>query len=103
MQELKASEVAAVCAGLAEQVSAGGIIHNGDPMLATQVSGAVRLHSGDGWRTARGVASIMSTAWATAGTVHLARTLPRERDRWSSSPAAARDDSTTTFVDVSTP
>jgi hypothetical protein len=31
MQELKASEVAAVCGGLAEQVSAGGIIHNSDP------------------------------------------------------------------------
>jgi hypothetical protein len=61
MQELKASEVAAVCAGLAEQVSASGIIHNSDPMLATQISGAVKLHSGDGWRS-HDAASIMSTA-----------------------------------------
>jgi hypothetical protein len=76
MQELKASEVAAVCAGLAEQVSAGGIIHNSDPMLATQVSGAVRLHSGDGWRFARCGVDHVDGVYATAGAVHLARTLP---------------------------
>jgi hypothetical protein len=103
MQELKASEVAAVCAGLAEQVSAGGIIHNSDPMLATQVSGAADCTAvmGGGLRD---VASIMSTACTPPRVLCILRgRCPRERDRWSASPAAARDDSTTTFVDVSTP
>jgi hypothetical protein len=103
MQELKASEVAAVCAGLAEQGSAGGIIHNSDPMLATQVSGAVRLHSGDGRRFAERGVDHVDGVYATGCCASCVDAAPRERDRWSSSPAAARDDSITTFVDVSTP
>jgi hypothetical protein len=79
LRELKAAEVPAVCQGFAEQVAAGRILHNSDPMLGTQISGAVRLYSGDGWRFARRGVDHVDGVYATGGATHLARTLPAKR------------------------
>src|SRR5262245_58763474 len=76
MQALKAAEVPAVCQGFAELVSAGRVLHNADPLMATQVSGAAKLHSGDGWRFARRGVDHVDAVYASAGATHLARTLP---------------------------
>jgi hypothetical protein len=76
-QELRASEVAAACQGFAEQVTARRVIHNGDPLLMAQVTGVSRLYVGDGWRFVRKGAGHADAAYAAAGAVHLARTLPK--------------------------
>lgn len=69
-------EVTAVCMGLAEQVSAGQIVHSDDPLLNAHVTGAERLKQGDAWRFSRKGEGHCDAAYATAGAVHLARTLP---------------------------
>lgn len=84
-------EVTAVCMGLAELVASGGIAHSDDPLLNLHVAGAERLWYGDQWRFTRKGAGHCDAAYAAAGAVHLARTMPvpvnpgsraqRERDR----------------------
>ena len=69
-------EVSAVCMGLAEQVKTGRIVHAGDPLLEAHVTGAERLKQGDGWRFSRKGDGHCDAAYAAAGAVHLARTLP---------------------------
>lgn len=72
-------DVLAVCMGFSEQVSAKQVAHSGDPLLDAHVSGAEKLIQGDGWRfTRKGVAHV-DAAYAAAGAVHLARTLPPVR------------------------
>lgn len=75
-QELKAAEVPAICQGLAEAVTSRRLIHAGDPLLTAQATGASRLYSGDGWRFTRRGVGHCDAAYAAAGAVHLARTLP---------------------------
>jgi hypothetical protein len=71
------AEHTAVCMGLGEQVSAGQIAHSGDPLLDAHVTGAERLRRGEGgWVFSRRGDGHCDAAWATAGAVHLARTLP---------------------------
>lgn len=70
------SEVAAVCMGLAEQVEAGQVVHPNDPLLNAHVTGAAKLWSGDVWRFSRKGDGHCDGAYAAAGAVHLARTLP---------------------------
>jgi hypothetical protein len=69
-------ELAAVCMGLEEQVTAGRIAHSGDPLLDAHVTGAERLRSGDRWVFSRKGDGHCDAAYAAAGAVHLARTLP---------------------------
>jgi hypothetical protein len=68
-------EVTAVCMGFAEQVHALAIAHN-DPLLDAHVLAAEKLHQGDGWRFTRRKSGYVDAAYAAAGAVHLARTLP---------------------------
>jgi len=75
IEEIK-GEVTAVTMGLAEQVNAGQLRHSRDPMITAHVHGAQRLWRGDGWVFIRRGAGPISAAYATAGAVHLARTLP---------------------------
>lgn len=70
------NEVTAVCMGFAEQVRAHAIAHTGDPLLETHLRAAEKLHQGDGWRFTRRGAQHVDAAYAVAGAVHLARTLP---------------------------
>jgi len=70
------SEVAAICMGFAEQVDAGQVIHSDEPLLTAHVTGASKLWTGDVWRFARKGEGHCDAAYAAAGAVHLARTLP---------------------------
>lgn len=69
------AEVPAVCLGLAEQVIARQLAHSGDPLLDAHVLAAERLNVGDCWRFSRRGGHV-DAAYAAAGAVHLARTLP---------------------------
>lgn len=73
--ELRA-DVTAICMGLAEEVHAETVVHAGDPLLTAHVEGAEKLQQGDAWRFTRRGAGHCDGAYAAAGVVHLARTLP---------------------------
>lgn len=75
VEDIKA-EVTQVCMGLAEQVAAGEIVHPDDPMLTQHVHAAQKLHRGDAWVFTRKGNTPVDGAYALAGAVHLARTLP---------------------------
>lgn len=70
-------EISAVCMGLSTLVRDGQVIHNDDEMLTDHVTGASRLWTGDTWKfQRRGGVGYCDGAYAAAGAVHLARTLP---------------------------
>jgi hypothetical protein len=70
------SEVPAVCMGLAEVVKSKQLVHANDPLLNDHVGGAERLKRGDAWVFSRRGEGHCDAAYAAAGAVHLARTLP---------------------------
>lgn len=69
-------EVCAVCMGFAEMVTSRQIAQSDDPLLNAHVTGAEKAHQGDRWRFTRRSAGHCDAAYAAAGAVHLARTLP---------------------------
>lgn len=75
VEELKA-DVPAICMGLAEQVDSGQVVHSNDPLLNAHNTGAAKLKQGDVWRFTRRGAGHCNGAYASAGVVYLARTLP---------------------------
>lgn len=81
VEEIK-GDTAAVCMGLDEQVTAIRIAHSGDPLQDAHIAAAERLFRGPVWvfsRKTKGVADEVGhcdAAYAAAGAVHLARTLP---------------------------
>ncbi|MBQ1042371.1 terminase [Micromonospora sp. C72] len=75
VEEINA-EVAAVCMGLAEQVETGQVVHANQPALNAHITGAEKLWNGDVWRFSRKGEGHCDAAYAAAGAVHLARTLP---------------------------
>jgi hypothetical protein len=75
VEEIRA-ELPAVCMGLAEQVASGQVAHSGDPLLDTHVQAAEKLARGDAWVFTRKGDSHVDAAYALAGALHLARTLP---------------------------
>jgi hypothetical protein len=76
VDELRA-DVTAICMGLAEEVQAEQVIHSNDPLLNKHLEGAEKLKQGDAWRFfRRGQGEHCNGAYAVAGVVHLARTLP---------------------------
>jgi phage terminase large subunit-like protein len=70
------TETAAVCMGLAEQVSAGEVQHTKDPMLDAHVKATQKLRRGDAWVFTRRGKEPIDATYALAGAVHLARTMP---------------------------
>jgi phage terminase large subunit-like protein len=70
------SETAAVCMGLADLVAAGEIRHPDDELINAHIAGASKLWRGDTYAYARRGRSPVDGAYAVAGAVHLARTLP---------------------------
>lgn len=74
LEEIR-GDVAATCMGLSEQVTAGAVVHPRDPMLDAHIGAATKLWRGDAWVFGRRGAGPVDGAYATAGAVHLARTL----------------------------
>lgn len=74
--EALTTETTAACMGLAALVRVGDVLHPGDPMLDAHIDSAQRLRRGDGWVFTRRNAGPVDGAYALAGAVHLARTLP---------------------------
>jgi hypothetical protein len=70
------SVVKPACQGLAEAVRSGLVAHNGCPLLTDHVLGSKKVNMGDGWRLGRRGSGHVDAAYALAGAVHLARTLP---------------------------
>lgn len=71
------SEVSAVCMGFAQQVGAGQVVHDNNDLLNDHVRNANKLFTGDVWRFSRKKGEgNCDAAYAAAGALHLARTLP---------------------------
>lgn len=67
----------AVCMGFAELVGAAEVLHSGDALLDAHVLGAEPLpRPGGGWVFSRKGEGHVDAAYAAAGAVHLARSLP---------------------------
>lgn len=69
----------AVVMGLAKEVAARTLAHSDDPLLNDHVTGAERMAAGGGWVFSRPDGRHVDAAYAAAGAVYLARTLPRAR------------------------
>ncbi len=74
--ELSGNKVAEVCQELADLVKALRVVHPADPLLDAHVRGANKLASGDGWRFTRRGEGHVDAAYAAAGAVNLALTMP---------------------------
>ena len=70
------SDLTVVCMGMAEQVNDRAVIHAKDPLLTAHVTTAQKLRRGDAWVFTRRGSGAVDAAYAAAGAVHLARTLP---------------------------
>jgi hypothetical protein len=75
VEEIRA-EASAACMGLAEQVNALQVAHSGDPLQDAHVLDAEKLKRGGGWVFTAANGGHVDAAYAAAGAVHLARTLP---------------------------
>lgn len=73
--KIDGGEVPACCQSLADLVTARKVRHPADPLINAQVAGAQRLPSGDGWRFVRRGAGHVDAVYATAGVVHILRTV----------------------------
>lgn len=76
LETMAGDDATTACMGLAEQIKAGDILQSDDPLLTAHITGAEKLMQGDRWRFTRRGAGHCDAAYATAGAVHLARTLP---------------------------
>jgi hypothetical protein len=75
LEEIR-TETAAVCMGLAEQVTNNAIAGPDDPMLNTHIAACSKQWLGATWVFARLGSDSIDGAYAAAGATHLARTLP---------------------------
>ncbi|MFD6770877.1 terminase [Micromonospora chalcea] len=76
VEEIRA-EVSAICMGMAEQVEAREVVYQADDsLLNAHILAAAKLWNGDVWRFSRKGEGHCDAAYAAAGAVHLARTLP---------------------------
>ncbi len=79
VEALNGALTSQACQGLVEQAKAGRLKHSGDPMLTAHILGANKQLSGDGFRFVRRGAGHVDAAYAAAGAVLLARTIPRRK------------------------
>lgn len=79
--EIKGGQVPEACQTLAEMVASRRIVHPGDPLLDAHIAAAQKLRQGDGWRFVRRGAGHVNAAYAAAGAVYLALTLPVEKPK----------------------
>lgn len=78
VSELRGVDTAAVCMGFAKEITGATFVHSGQKLLTDHVTGAEKMASGGGWVFAR-TGGHADAAYAMAGAVHLARTLPARR------------------------
>lgn len=76
IEKITGGQVPGMCMAFAALVSAGSVVHSGQPLLTDHVTGAEKLHQGDVWRFSRRGAGHCDAAYAAAGAVGLARRLP---------------------------
>jgi len=76
VEELRGTEVPAICMGLDDAVKADQVRHPKDPMLDQHVKQTQKLSRGDQWVFVRRGSGPIDGTYAAAGAVHLARTLP---------------------------
>lgn len=69
-------EVTDACEGFAAEVASLQVVHNDDPLLTAQITGAEKFYVGDRWRFTRKGKGHADAAYASAGAVLLARTMP---------------------------
>lgn len=74
--EVKGTDVTEACQEFADLVMARNLRHSDDPLLNAHVAGTSKLRTGDGWRFSRKGVGHVDAAYAAAGAVHIARTLP---------------------------
>lgn len=74
--ELTGTDVAEACQEFASLIAGHLISHPDEPLLNTHLAGSSKKRGGDGWRFARRSAGHVDAAFAAAGAVRLARTLP---------------------------
>lgn len=74
--EIKGTDVTEACQGFSDLVSSRSLLHSDDPLLNAHIAGTAKLRTGDGWRFSRKGVSHVDAAYASAGAVHVARTLP---------------------------
>ncbi len=75
-EELNAAKAGQACQGLADLAKARQVVHGAQPLLDAQVIGSRKLQTGDGWRFVRRGGGNCDAAYAGAGAVHLALTMP---------------------------
>lgn len=80
MEEIT-TDTPAVVMGFAKEVTGGTLVRSDDPLLDDHVTGAERVAAGGGWIFDRSDGSHTDAAYAAAGAVHLARTMPAARVR----------------------
>lgn len=71
--------VAETCMGLADLTKGARIVHPGDPLLDAHAHAASKLHTGDGWRFTRKGEGHVDAAYAAAGAVRIALTMPEPK------------------------
>ena len=74
--ELTGGKVTEVCQELADLAKGARLIHPADPLLDAHIRGASKLPSGDGWRFTRRGDGHVDAAYAAAGAINTALTLP---------------------------
>jgi len=78
--ELTGGAAVSACQTLADLVDNRMLVHPDDPLLNAHITASTRKDQGDGWRFARRGAGRNDAAYAAAGAVHLARSLPPVND-----------------------
>lgn len=76
VEKITGAQVPGMCMAFSAMVSNNSIVHSNEPLLDDHVTGAEKLHQGDVWRFSRKGAGHCDGAYAAAGAVLLARTLP---------------------------
>lgn len=74
--ELTGGKVAEACQGLAAMAQGRQVVHPADPLLDAHIGGAQKLAAADGWRFTRRGGGHVDAAYACAGAVYVALTMP---------------------------